>query len=81
MADKRITPEMSLVDAIRAVLGMGPLYQKKDTSIEPCGRYRTLEALSQRANPDCRTCEGAGYIAGAAADSDRQCVCVMKKSA
>lgn len=52
-----------LVDAIRVLIGLQPLYLRKPPD-PPCGTYLSLESLCQSASPDCTTCGGSGYYDG-----------------
>jgi len=53
------TPNQVFVDALRAALGLQPLYSGQYA--ETCGTYLSREQLQKLASPDCTRCGGSGY--------------------
>lgn len=49
------------VNALRGFLGKKPLYG--DEPVRGGGGYAKAQRLASLANPRCRRCEGAGYLA------------------
>ena len=57
----RITVEQQFINAVREMIGLGPLYGvEKDNEIRSHGYWR-LEALRRLASPECKVCGGCGY--------------------
>jgi hypothetical protein len=74
---KRSPEAEQLVDALRACLGMLPLYAKAPSPAARNARlYSHYERLRKRADPNCTWCDGAGYNCGAAHDGDSLCACL-----
>lgn len=69
---------MRLVDVVRAIIGLDPLYMNKrrTTNATNSRNYTRLEALSRRAKPDCPRCEGAGYTTTDVYLGEIKCPCV-----
>jgi hypothetical protein len=66
-----------MVDTIRVLIGLEPLYLSKGRQPLNCKSYVTLEALRKLATPDCSTCSGFGYYDGE--QLDMRCACTGRE--
>lgn len=69
---------MRVVDIVRAILGMDPLYMNKRAvpMATNAASYNRLESRRRRARPDCLKCEGAGYTSIDTYSGEVRCVCL-----
>lgn len=81
MTISRLKETERIVNVIRLLLGLGPLYGAQGKKKKSHGRYWHHEALCRRADPSCKRCEGAGYSMGAAHDPELICACVSAEPA
>lgn len=57
-----LSADQYFVNAVRAVMGLGPLYGVDEYNQTRSFGYWGYEELCQLAKPDCSSCGGSGYV-------------------